>query len=393
MLISFVIYIAVFLISCFACRQYDFFVDNLTGDSDEGKNIISRTINLFHLDKWFYTLLILAPPVFIYTFRSLSVGTDTQSYLAIYELNKHLDFFRYIELYGTYGHDHEYGYQLILRISYLLGGGYNLVKFICGFLIVFFSWRGFLYYHKKFNVDTALCMFFFYLLEFTYGFNATRFMIALAIFPYSFRFVIEKNFVKYFLCCFLMTMFHSSMTIAILFYLMNFTGYKVLREKWKYIAVILLIFSVVMIRPLVNTVLPYIEDVFVKVESYDIDTSAKYGLGVYVVFLLFLAPILRWDKFVEKDVRWTCILIITLSFVVFRFIGYFCPWLIRLSRMPEIMFSVLYSGVINLQIENGEKRFWKIYTIILVILYYIDMIVIDGSSEVYPYILDFTNYV
>ena len=390
---TFLLYMTVFLISCFACRQYDFFVDNFVDSQNLKGNFWGRTLNLFHLDKWFYTLLVLGPPIFIYTFRALQVGTDTQNYLMMYELNKHLSLFRYMELYGTYGHSHEYAYQLILRISYLLGGGYNLVKFICGFLIVFIAWRGFLYYHKKFKVSTALCMFFFYLLEFTYGFNGTRYAIALSIFLYSFRFIIEKDVVKYFICCFIMTMFHSSMTIAILFYLMNFSGYKILRENWKYIALVLLLVSVAMLRPLVNTILPYIEDVFFKVEAYDIDTSANYGMGIFVVFVLFLAPILKWDKFIEKDIRWTCILIITLSFILFRFIGYYCMWLIRLSRMPEIMFCVLYSGVLNLQIEDGEKRLWKIYTIALVLLYYIDTIIVQGSCEVYPYVLDFTNYI
>lgn len=382
----------VFLVSSLACRQYEFFVDNLTGDRDKAGNLALKTINLFHLDKWFYTLLILCPPIFIYTFRSLEIGTDTQNYLMMYELNKNLDLFRYIELYGTYWHNHEYGYQILLRVSYLLGGGYNLVKFICGFLIVFIAWRGFLYYHRKFHVSSALCMFLFYLLEFTYGFNGTRYAIALSIFLYAFQFVIEKKWVKYFIFCAIMMLFHSSMAIAVLFYMMNFTGYNLLKEKWKYVAVAMLLITIVFLRPLVNVVLPFLADIFFKLETYDVDATSNYGLGIFLIFILFLAPILRWDKFISKDVRWTCILIITLSFIVFRFIGYYCEWLIRLSRMPEIMFCVLYSGVINLDIPEGERRIWKVYCVSLVLGYYILTIIVQGSCEVYPYAFDFTNY-
>ena len=56
------------------------------------------------------------------------------------------------------------------------------------------------------------------------------------------------------------------------------------------------------------------------------------------------------------------------------------------------MFCVLYSGVINLDIPEGERRIWKVYSISLALGYYILTIIVQGSCEVYPYAFDFTNY-
>lgn len=392
MILSFVLYFVVFLVSCLACQRYEFVVDNYS--CRQKKGWLSFSVFSFQqLDKWLSIILILVPPIFIYTFRAMEVGTDTFNYFQMYEYNKYLNLSRYIELYGSYKHSHEYGFHLILRLSYLLNGGYNLVKFICGFMIVFFAWRGFYYFHTKFKVSSGLCMFFFYLMEFSYGFNGTRFAIALSLFLFSFRFIIEKKMLHYAICCFLMTLFHSSMIIAFLFYFINFSGYSFLKENWKYVAMISIIVLVVFLRPIVDSLLPYISQYFVRFEGYEVDTASSYGFGILFIFVLFLIPLVRWDKYVANNINWTCILMVSLSFIIFRLCGYYCPWLIRLSRMPEILFCVLYSGTSCLAVSKGERYLWKAYSILLVVVYYILTIVVQRSSEVYPYVFDFSNRV
>ena len=236
-------------------------------------------------------------------------------------------------------------------------------------------------------------MLFFYLLEFTYGLNGVRYAIALSIFFYAFQFVIERKILKYSICCFAMVLFHSSMIIAAGFYLINFTGYKVLKKTLRYIMVAVIIIIVVLLRPIIEQLLPLISQNFMRFRMYTVDTTAEYGVGLYFIFALFLPPFLRWGVLVSKKVEWQVVLIAALTYVPFRFLGYFSQWLIRLSRMPEILFCVIYCGVINKSSDKLEKYFWTAYLLILTIGYYIINIINQNSGDAYPYVFDFTNYI
>lgn len=393
MVLSFIIYFFGFIISSIACRRYEV-LDNQVYSADY-KHVsgLRLCVSSAGLKKAFWMFMILVPPIFISTFRGLDIGTDNANYLSIYQDNKTYNLFEYLRIYGTYAHDYEIGYQQLLHFSYVLKGGYNLVKALSAFLIIVFVWRGALYYHRKFEINSGLCMFFFYLLEFTYGLNGVRYAIALSIFFYAFRFVIEKNLLKYSIFCFAMILFHSSMILAAVFYLINFTGYKAFKKNLKYIMAVLIFIIVILLRPVIRQLLPLISRNIMRFSMYTIDTTAEYGVGLYLIFVLFLLPLLSWGLLVSKKVEWQVVLIAILSYVPFRFMGYFSPWLIRLSRMPEILFCVMYCGVINKSSDKLKKHFWTAYLLILTIGYYIINIIIQNSGDAYPFVFDFTNYI
>lgn len=393
MVLSFIIYFLIFIISSIACRQYEVLDDRVYSADYKHAPGLKLRISSVGLKKIFWMLMILIPPVFISTFRGLDVGKDTANYLGIYQYNKTYSLFEYLKIYGTYGHEYEIGYQQLLHLAYVLRGGYNLVKTLSAFLIIVFVWRGALYYHRKFEINSGLCMFFFYLLEFTDGLNIVRFSIALAIFFYAFRFVIEKNILKYSISCFAMMLFHSSMIVAAVFYVINFTGYKAFKKNLKYIMVVLTIIIALLLRPVVGQLLPLIFRNFIRFSAsgYTVDTTAEYGAGLYLFLTLPLLPLLKWGLLVSKKVEWQVVLIAILSYVPFRLIGYFGSALIRFSRMPEILFCVLYCGVINKSSDKPKKYFWTAYLLVLTIGYYI--INIKSRGGVYPFVFDFTNYI
>lgn len=395
MVLSLVIYFAVFIISSYACYCYEKIEDS-TALATRNKRLHGFILNLYKTDflKMLCVFFIIAPPVFLYTFRDLSVGTDNAQYLVIYDTIKSYNIFDYISIYKTLGSMAcELGYQQIQYVAYVTGGGYNLVKFICSFLVIFFLWRGILYYHRKFNIDSGLCMFFFYLFEFSYGLNAVRYAIGLSLFFYSVQFIIEKKFINYLLCCIAMCLFHISMISVLPFYLINFTGYKILRKYWAYIAIIFVIVSLVSLRFLVSSLLPNIAAVIDKLNSYKISTDANYGMGALFISGLYLFPLLRWNSFVKKNVEWTCILIVALTYIPLRYLGYFNQWLGRLTNIPVIIFCILYCGAMKLPVTFSEKLFWKTYTILIAVVIYVYSIVIVKNSDVYPLIFDFTNHV
>lgn len=383
------IYISSFLISCIAAWQYSLVDDKVIHKKRSSKCILKKGDDL----KFFYLFFIILPPVLIATFRGLNVGTDTSSYLYAYNTNKVYNLIEYLKIYGKSGHDYEIGYQQILHFSYISKGGYNLVKFLSEFLIVFFAWRGTVYYHRKFNIHTGFCLLFVYLLEYSYGLNGTRFAIGLSIFFYGFQFVIEKKAIKYFVTCFFCFLFHTTLLLTILFYFINIFEMKIFK---KYLKIMILSFILLLsfsLNKILSIILPIILIYSVKYGNYLVEKNVTYGMGIYVIFLFFLIPQIRWDSFIKKDKKWLIILIATIIFIPFRYLGYINQWFGRLSKMPEILFSVLYCGIPRLKLSYNEKLAWFLYTLILIFGHYIISFIIVGNGEVYPYVLDFTNYI
>ncbi len=397
MLLSILIYFITFLISCFACKRYEVLSDyKIKNNEKNQKNLKKGTVSVSISNVYclFWAILIVAPPVLLATFRGMDVGTDTQTYLKIYNINKSYNILEYLNIYGTYRHDVEIGYQQILHVSYTLEGGYNLVKCLSEFLIIYFFWRGALYYHKKYGIDTGLCMFFFYLLEFTYGINGVRYGIALSLFFWGFQFVIEKKLFKYLFCCLFMMLFHQSLLIAVPFYLLTLAGSGFLKKYRKLLAIIAVVIIIPLVRPIVELLLPAISmfsSKFGSMYASSIDTSASYGFGMFIVVVPFLLPLIKWSDFTDSDSGWTYIMFACITFIPLRLIGYYSQWLIRLSRLPEILFCVLFCGL--LRVVKRNRVFWYSYTFILLLGYYFISVLIEGSGEVYPYVFDFTNYI
>lgn len=380
------------MISSFASNCYESILDRTSNAVvSYEKKIVIRFLE-FDLRKIICALFVLAPPILISTFRALEVGTDTFNYLDIYNRIKVYDLFQYLNLYGK-RFNYEIGYQQILRLSYILGGGNNLVKFFSSFLVVFFAWRGALYYHKKFLISSGMCMFLFYLLSFSYSLNSVRNSIALSLFFYGTQFVIEKKLVKYLICCFFMVMFHSSLIVAVAFYLFNYMDYWTSKKYFKYISVITIIVAIVFQRSIANYILPVVQKNFFRYGGYSVDLTANYGMGMYAAIILFLLPLVRWNAFLRKSPAWAFFLNSSLLYVFFRFLAYFNSWLIRLAMMPEILFCVLYSGLMILPIDRCEKFAWKIYIIVLSIACYVFTVVVMNHGEIYPYVFDFTNHI
>lgn len=398
MISSLVIYFAAFIISSFACYFYDKIADSCQKEI-ETKRLENFRLYLYKRDflKLLCAFIILLPPVFLATFRGLTVGTDTEAYLYDYEKLKVFGLYEYLTVYGTVGMTTEIGYQQINRFAYLSGGGYNLVKFISSFLTLFFVWRGTRYYHDKFQVNSGFCMFFFYMLEYEFCLNGVRFAIALGILFYAFQFVIEKDFYKYLLCCFGMILFHVAMSIALPFYLISFLGYKKMPKYWKYIAIVIVIVSVVFLDSITYYLFPFFTSVFPKLAAYRVTGFSGGGtvvaLGLAFRVLLLFLPLLRWNSFIRMHIDWVCIMIVIMMYIPFRSLGILSQWLSRLSRMPEIFLCVFYCGAMKLPVRLTEKLFWKVYVVVITILYFGYMVIRHNNGDIMPYVFDFTNYI
>ena len=392
---SFLIYFFSFFISVCACYWYEKIDDSYANKKENKQRLYFLRLRLFKADilKFLCAIFVLIPPIFLTVFRGLDVGTDNHMYLIMYDKYKVYDVFEYLDIYYPAGiFPAEVGYHELQRISYIIDGGYNFLKFLCGFLIIFFVWRGIVYYHKKFGINSGLCLSLYYLSLFSFSLNIVRFSIALAIFFYSFQFVLEKKLFRYLAWCVVMWSFHVSLVVAPVFYLLNFSMSANSKKFWKYFALILVVLVGLLSRVVVSTFIPYLSNVVNRLSTYVIAVPSSTGIGVYLICALILLPLLRWDSFLIKHNSWSAVLLMCTMYVPIRFLAYYEQTLVRLSYIPLIITIVLYSGLSRLPISIGEAHFWKFYTILVFIGYYIMATIVEGSMCVYPYIFDLTNH-
>lgn len=189
-----------------------FFVINLVPGKFINNNM---SIQMVENDKFkwnFYLVILLALIVVIAGTRESYVGTDYSGYL---------DFYNYILIHGKIGQQfktNEFFWEYLNYSSATLGIASEIFfGFIAG-LIWFFFIKG----SYKYQFLLPLMLFF----AITSGLyfwtmSGLRQSIAMMIFFYAIKFIIEKNFKSYVLWVFIATLFHSSAIILFPIYLLN----------------------------------------------------------------------------------------------------------------------------------------------------------------------------
>ena len=130
---SLLLYMSVFLLSSIAAHYYEKSYDSIIPLKEKKHTFGKLTIYNHTFKRLLIAVVVILPPVVISAFRANTIGTDTPTYLSLYQSNKYFDLWSYVKVYGTYMHDMEIGYQQLFHLSYLIGGGYNFVKGICSF--------------------------------------------------------------------------------------------------------------------------------------------------------------------------------------------------------------------------------------------------------------------
>ena len=141
MFYSVFIYASTFALSLLGTHLYQKNIDQYGYSHVSMRTLINRC---------FWILLLLLPPILIAAFRDTNVGTDYQSYYRIFNTIKRYNIRQYIEYRKYASYSVEYGYQFICHFVYKMGGSFIWVNFISEFLIIFFVWRGMLYFHRQY---------------------------------------------------------------------------------------------------------------------------------------------------------------------------------------------------------------------------------------------------
>lgn len=407
---SVIVYFFTFLISCLSAKQYmkyrdirkindPYFELMVSRYNKQGKRKLIIYKSQFYC--LFWAVFVFVPPLIIATFRDNDVGSDTATYYMNYVSYAKYNLNDYTVVREHRASAFESGFQQLMHWGYITKIGFPFVKFASEFLILFFLWQGLKYYHKTFKIDMSLFLFFYFLFEFSYGLNGTRFAITLSIFFYSFQYVIEKKFVKYVLCCMLMTLFHQTMIVCVPFYLINAVDISLLKYIKKYLKWLILIFMFVFVfglKYIIALFLPIVRRISARLSVLDLEVSNGFGIGVFVfIFLFLLFPVVYWKQLLKDNKRWLPVLVLSTTYIPFRFLGYFNEFAVRFTRIPEFAICLIFCGIfkltpISLDINQNNKvssLASRICIILFSLTQYIIYIIVQKSSEVYPYIWQF----
>jgi hypothetical protein len=149
---------------------------------------------------------------FIVGFR-FQTGVDWPAYESI--LNKTADL---SEIFLPYGYQRifsslDFGFCLLNSIVKTIGGGIQVVFAIIAFTNYFFLYFGLSFFTKKY-LNTSLLLYFL-LFFFQYDMSGIRQGLAMSIFIFSLRYVVNRNIIKYIGCLFLAFSIHWTALILI----------------------------------------------------------------------------------------------------------------------------------------------------------------------------------
>lgn len=108
----------------------------------------------------------------------------------------------------------EFGFRLLSYSINLFGLNSQWIIIIMNFISITFTYISI----NKYSEDKILSVLVFFPLFLMFDMHASRTAVAMSICLYGFRYILEKKFIKYFICVFIASNFHKSALITLLLY-------------------------------------------------------------------------------------------------------------------------------------------------------------------------------
>ncbi len=329
---------------------------------------------------FFYKFIIFCAlfiPTFIAGYRSC--GTDTMRY--IYGYIKQIDLswseiFEKINGLGESGHlilTKFLGYFSHPRVYLMIYGAITII-------LVYSATCSFK------DESAALTMLVYFFVFFVYSFNGMRQYVAIAIIVFGFKYIFEKNFVKYVITVLIACSFHTSAILTIpLYFLWKKDGETL---PW---AIILPMLAVVLVVSLkLESVLEAISEYEIEsaaVQRYTTytDTKESKNRDLYLNLLVSFIVLFHYPRLKKNDSKNTFFIILILIGTLLGVSGFVSPYAKRIATY----FSIAEIWVLA-DIPKCYKDHHSIWTArILVITYAIARFTlvayIIGQADLIPY--------
>lgn len=309
-----------------------------------------------------------------------NVGTDYRAYAQMF-----------IELVNGTANDiwlnKEIGYLWLVDIVNFFGGNYQLVFFLMSVSITTFFYKGLVYFFKGNQTYLLLSTLLFIPIFYFLSMNIIRQALVAAIFLYSIKFIIQKNFFKYLFVILIATMFHKSAIILFpLYWLLNMRYSNNILLFYFLFGISLVIANPIeiMIDMLYSSKIFYIS--YLRSDDYNIQSSLFSISITYLSTLLTLSLLLLLNRENKKE---NILFNSMIFFVLLRLLAIDIDILNRLSFYFKpffIIFIIFVVSKISKKIKN-TKNILFVLLITLTLAYSIISIysraLIDGSYNQY----------
>lgn len=321
--------------------------------------------------------------------RSSSVGVDVTAYV--------LSSFNRVSTYNSIlevitNHKMEIGYELLEYIISRFFDDVHWLHFFTQLIII----SGVYSFSKLFK-DTSnwvLIIFAFLCIYYNQSYNIVRQWLSISIYLSSIKYLLDKNFIKYYLICILSCLFHSSAIIT--FIIPLFYQYlKTKKYQFKYLIVIsIAIITSFVFLDKISLWLIKIGVFSTKYEHYFVNLEGDSSIVMQILsrIPILLGALIFYKQLVKNNqINVLMFLFLIIDLVIggigsskFGYVG-------RCSLYFGVWQCAFISQLYNVIIKSMEKKYKFIILIIFIfilILYWYYCYIYRGFSGVYPYISD-----
>ena len=318
-----------------------------------------------------YKLFFVSLPLgFLAGFR-IGSGIDYNTYRSIYNHISSITSWNIVFNYNM-----EPGNVFLFKTSDLIFGTHVGMFFLYGFLTTLFFMLGINNYKKDINFNIAIVIYF--VISYFVSFNAMRQMLAASIVFYSFKYIRDRNLIKYIISVLISTLFHKSSIVALIFYFLNFKYYKDVFQ-FLYVTFILLLTLLLIFYP--TPIISILK--MINLYSGYIDSGRTNDKIGFLLYTIPIVTLILYYLYNSGDKKVLYLINIYLLSIPFQFLGNsirFADRLALYSRGAEILIvSIIYKQFKNFKLERILIPSWYVF-------YFIVMIVILNSNGVIPYI-------
>lgn len=274
----------------------------------------------------------------------------------------------------------EWGFVAICKLCISIGGNAQLMFFIFAIATILLFYKS----YRLFSPNVIMSLTIFLCLGQLYlnTFNIVRQSLAIAIFAYSIKYIVNKNPFKYFIAIFIASLFHTTALILAPLYF-------VLRVKWsKLIKVVFLAVLASSSGIIINIIQNSPYEVYLRFERYTHSASIIniLYLGLGLLIILYESKLMATYK--DRNVFINLNLICTGLFILY-FIFSGTPLVMVVTRMNYYflgVYAIIFARVIcDLKIRTNKVLAESLLYIVLFALYIRNTVFVGGGDNIIPY--------
>lgn len=325
---------------------------------------------------FFTTLLIILPAIF--AGMRYGIGSDYNLYKRSYENYSEISHFTFQRFGGT---STEIGYFYLTKLAQILFDNYQGVLFLAAILTYGIAIISMKRYGKYGNLGIMLLIYF--ILYYGPSYNIVRQIIATSIVFYGFKYIEEKNLLKYVITIIIATTFHTSALFCLPFYLLNFSSQNFSKVKQAVIIIVALLlpFGFNFIFEKLSSIAIFSKYVSIYTEQL----SYSNNIMTIILRLPILLPIIiNWKKLIKKDEKNRFYILVYILEFTAILMGFYMHWAFRIMYYCMFAEILLVPQIINMY-KGKNKLFILLYFIAYYLYYFYKVHYLWGNDGIFPY--------